>query len=158
MPFYVYPQYPSDRCVYCGETQDAMDHLIPRNYSGEADRLLVPVVPSCTECNSTLGDKYIPDVQDRRSYVQNRYRGKYRALLNIVWFGETDLLEFGPSLRTMLIRRMEQHIRLMSRLSWPHDPAFDADAWSSSWEEPISEDDLRKKMALRPLQSHLGVF
>jgi len=135
--------------VYCGEMADTKDHLIPRGYSGDADRLRVPTVPSCVECNSTLNDIYLPDVMERREVVRQRYRIKYRRLLKIVWYGEQDLLEFGPQLRSVIMSRMEQHISIMRRLSWPTNPTYDADAWGGAWEEDAFVDENKIPMALR---------
>ena len=135
--------------MYCGETATTKDHLIPRGYSGDADRLRVPTVPSCVECNSTLGDIYLPDVMERREIVHQKYKTKYKGLLKVIWYGEEDLLEFGPQLRSVIMLRMEQHITLMRRLSWPLDPTYDADAWGGAWEQEVSVDENNIPVALR---------
>ena len=137
---YIHPDYPSDDCVYCGELASTRDHLLPRNFTGNADRLRVPVVPACNECNSTLNQVHIPDVMERREYLQNKYRTKYKSFLKVIWYGEVDLLEFGPQLRYMILKRMSQHITVMARLSWPRNPTYDADAWAGAWEEEQSLD------------------
>lgn len=133
---YVYPDYPSGICVYCGELADTVDHLLPKGFTGEADRKRVPVVPSCRECNSTLNDKYIPDVVDRREYVHSKYRTKYRRDLRAVQWGESDMAEFGPGIRLAIVRSQDAHSRAMQRLSWPHRPDYDYDAWRHAWESP----------------------
>ena len=154
---YVHPDYQSGVCVYCGELGDTVDHLLPRNYTGDSDRKRVPVVPACQECNSTLGSNFIPDVQDRRDFVHRKYKAKYSKYLKIVWYAESDLDQFGPTLRAMLARGIEEHQRVMSRLSWPESPTYDADAWAGAWESPIYEDDLGLKVALRGLQGRIEV-
>ena len=133
----LHADYRSGECVYCGETADTMDHLLPRGWTGDALRKRVPVVPACRECNSTLGDRLIPEVQERRHYVHNRYRSKYRNRLRTVVLGSDDLAELGDGLRGAVIRQIAEHDRLMDRLSWPKSPTYDADALSGSWEEQI---------------------
>ena len=137
---YVHPDYPATDCVYCGELATTKDHLLPRSYTGEAERLLIPTVPACIECNSTLNDIFMPDVIERREYLKNKYRKKYKNLLKIIWYSDEDLMEFGPQLRTVLMDLMQGHITLMGRLSWPRNPTYDADAWAGAWEEPLSVD------------------
>lgn len=151
---YVHPDYPAGVCVYCGETGNTVDHLLPRGFTGEADRLRVPVVPACGECNSTLGDVYMPDVMERREYVQDKYRVKYKKYKKVVYWGESDLKEFGPQLRTVLRKQMAEHTRLISRLSWPKNPTYDADAWGGAWEELISVDENDLPSPLRCLKSN----
>lgn len=95
----------------------------------------------------------MPDVIERRQYIQEKYRIKYKFLLKIVWYGESDLLEFGPQLRYVVMNQMQQHITLMSRLSWPRNPTYDADAWAHAWEEPSSVDPDNLPGPLRGLKS-----
>lgn len=151
---YIHPDYPGTDCVYCGELADTKDHLLPRNYTGDAERIRVPVVPSCRECNSTLNDIYMPDVIERREYVQSKYKIKYKSLLKVIWYSDSDLLEFGPQLRSVIMQLMEQHITLMSRLSWPKNPTYDADAWGGAWEETLSVDENDLPSPLRCLKSN----
>lgn len=132
----VHPDYPSGICVYCGELGDTVDHLLPRTWTGYGTRRRVPIVPACRECNSTLSDKFITDVIERRSFVQSALRQKYRKYLRVVLWSVDDLLEMGPALRLVIVGQMAHHERLMARLSWPVDPTYDADAWSCAWEEP----------------------
>tara|TARA_R110000822_G_scaffold23288_4_gene72217 strand:- start:8029 stop:8526 length:498 start_codon:yes stop_codon:yes gene_type:complete len=134
---YIYPDYPDGYCVYCGEIADTKDHLLPRGFTGEADRLRVPTVPACVECNSTLNAIHMPDVMDRREFLHKKYRTKYKSLLKVVWHGEEDLLDFGPYLRAAIMQRMEDHVILMRRLSWPSSPIYDADAWAGAWEQDV---------------------
>lgn len=140
-PSYLYPDYPSGICVYCGELADTVDHLLPRQWSGDADRKRVPVVPACQECNSTLGAVFLPDVQDRRALVHAKYRQKYKKALTMLYRTEEGLDEFGPSLRHLIERMQAQHDAVMRRLAWPTDPTYDADAWAYAWtaEEPPAE-------------------
>lgn len=155
---YVHPDYPGLDCVYCGELAGTKDHLLPRNFTGESDRLRVPVVPSCQECNSILSESYMPDVLERREYVQNRLRIKYKKYLRVIQWGESDLAEFGDQLRSVILSQMEQHDRIVRRLAWPEKPTYDYDAWAGAWEEPLSVHDGDLKTLPRPLQGLFGVL
>lgn len=150
---YVHPDYPAGICVYCGETGNTVDHLLPRGFTGEADRLRVPVVPACNECNSTLCDIYMPDVMERREYVQDKYNIKYRKYKKVIHWGESDLKQFGPQLRTVLRKQMKESQRLIDRLSWPKNPTYDADAWGGAWEESVYVDEKDMKTAVWCLKS-----
>jgi hypothetical protein len=150
---YVHPDYPGGVCVYCGETADSVDHLLPRGFTGDADRLRVPVVPACRECNSLLGDVYMPDIFDRRDYVHNKLKNKYKKYQNVMHWGESDLKAFGRQMRSMIVKQMREGDRLRARLSWPNKNNYDYDAWSGAWEEPVSVDENRLPMALWCLKS-----
>lgn len=94
----------------------------------------------------------MPDVIERREYVQNKLKNRYKKYLRVIQWGATDLEEFGDQLRTVLIDQMNQHERLVRRLDWPESPTYDSDAWRAAWEEPnsVHEDDLKTR--LRSLQ------
>jgi hypothetical protein len=130
---YVYPDYESGVCVYCGETADTVDHLLPKPWTGGTARKYVPVVPACRECNSTLGAIFLPDVQERRTEVHRRYRRKYRRALSMVVLHDDALDDFGPNIRLTVVRLHEEHYRALRRLSWPVDPSYDAEAWEHAW-------------------------
>lgn len=132
-PTYVYPDYAAGVCVYCGETADTIDHLLPRNWTGESHRKCVPVVPACRECNSTLSDVFLPDVEERRDLVHSRYRKRYRRELLMVARTEEGLAEFGASLRLVIERMQDLHYWVQRRLSWPVKPNYDAEAWAAAW-------------------------
>jgi hypothetical protein len=150
---YVHPDYPGSECVYCGETATSVDHLLPRGFTGEADRLRVPVVPACQECNSTLGAVFMPDIFDRREYVHHKMKIRYKKYMNIIQWGEYDLEQFGRQLRTMLLKQMAEADRLRARLSWPHKATYDSDAWGGAWEEVVCVDENDLPSPLRGLKS-----
>lgn len=131
---FVYPDYPSGICVYCGEYADQMDHLLPRAYTGESLRRRVPVVPACGECNRTLSDAFIPDVQERRDLVHRRYMVKYRKRLKMLVRTADGLDELGPTLRGHIQRMQSEHESVMRRLQWPIEVDYDAKAWQHAWE------------------------
>ena len=57
-------------CHYCGQRATEKDHLESRTWSGHlTSSFRGQWVWSCRECNLILGDKRIPDTEDRRAFV-----------------------------------------------------------------------------------------
>jgi ribosomal protein L34E len=131
---YVYPDYESGTCVYCGEMSDTVDHLLPVTWTGKSARKRVPVVPACQECNSTLGAIYLPSVEERRMEVHRKYKRKYRKVLTMTVLTEEGLDSFGPNIRLMVNKLHKEHYRTMRRLAWPLTATYDLDAWENAWE------------------------
>lgn len=131
---YVYPDYESGTCVYCGETSDTVDHLLPITWTGKAARKYVPVVPACRECNSTLGAIYLPSVEERRIEVQRKYKRKYRRVLTMTVLTDEGIENLGPNIRLVVSNMHYEHYRTIRRLAWPIEPSYDAEAWQHAWE------------------------
>ena len=133
---YVYPDYPTEDCVYCGEPATDKDHLLPRNWSGDSDRARVPIVPSCAECNRIfLNDTYEPDVIARRKICQEKIKVKYKASLKKILYVEEDLKQFGPQLRASIRQQIARGEQTRRRLAWPESFDYDHKAWKHAWEE-----------------------
>lgn len=65
-------------CSYCGQSATTKDHLESRTWTGHRTQgFRGPWVWACQECNSILGDKRIPDQEDRKVYVANRLTEMY---------------------------------------------------------------------------------
>ncbi len=103
-------------CVYCGGISDQRDHLLPRGWTGEAIRRLVPTVPACAHCNRTINDHPSPLIAERSSHVASRIR--LREGMNLSRSEKTDeeLEEYGHRLRTMLRAKRFQRQVLRARL------------------------------------------
>ena len=79
------------KCAYCGETATSRDHVIPvcvlrpqaRRHTFHANDWLVP---SCHECNLTLGAVLLLTVPDRARYLFKVYSKRWRKLIKSpVW-------------------------------------------------------------------------
>lgn len=121
--------YPSNVCIYCGLPGYTKDHLVPRPWSGDAERKFVATVPACGECNSMIGDTVAPTIRERREIAHQRIERKYRKFLNMP---EHDLSEYGPSLRAFLEQSLRTRDYIRERLAWPSDPFYDARALETS--------------------------
>lgn len=70
-------------CVYCGTDADTKDHLIPRTWSGESVRKIVPTVPCCRDCNSRLQDIPLFTIYERALFVADKLKKKFKKQLTI---------------------------------------------------------------------------
>jgi hypothetical protein len=106
--------------VYCGDPADTVDHLLPRSWTGDGyARSVVETVPSCKQCNSILGDRCGPDIDERRAYVQERLAAKYANEIKTIDWTMDDLAELGPSLRTHICAGLIRKRWVQARLAWP---------------------------------------
>lgn len=124
--------YPRGICVYCGNHGFTNDHLIPRNWSGEAGRRHVMTVPACGTCNSVISDAPPTSITGRRRYAQRKLRKKYARVLAYMDYSDDELDEFGPALRAAIENGLEQKAHVRDMLSWPTDAAYDARALERS--------------------------
>lgn len=95
-------------CTYCGITTDiTRDHVIPVSWRGFGrDYAAGDTIPACVECNCTLSDVPIFNVQDRSAYLVGRYKTKYKKLImNPVW-SEREIsamsCDFQSQIRSMM--------------------------------------------------------
>ncbi len=103
-------------CVYCGAHSEQRDHLLPRNWTGDALRPLVPTVPSCRFCNSSISDFSEPFIASRAKLVAQRIRLRFKKVLDYPMRSELELAEFGRSLRLNLQARQLERIELHAKL------------------------------------------
>lgn len=83
-------------CVYCGETAEEEDHVIPLCATWPTYTVI-----SCRECNSLAGTFLATSFEDKRDYVKKRLIKKYgKGALED--FSAEEQREFGPSLLTMI--------------------------------------------------------
>lgn len=100
-------------CIYCNNNfATDLDHTIPHSfyslkYKGGRKKAShndpVPMVDSCRECNIMLSNKLIPDINDRKKYLLNKYKKRYKKLLSTSDWNEEDLEELDSDLRNKII-------------------------------------------------------
>jgi len=106
-----------DLCVYCGDYATSRDHLIPRYSSGEIWRGVVPVVPSCVACNSSLCDALVIPVHERAWHVARSLRARHGRLLRQRPWTDDELADLGRGLRNSVRAHEAQRRLLMARLA-----------------------------------------
>lgn len=98
-------------CVYCGGLAEQRDHLLPRSWTGDGVRRVVPTVPSCSDCNRRLSDYPEPVIAARAHLLAERIQRKHGKSLAIPDREEEYFLEFGEKMRqTQMARQFERQI------------------------------------------------
>jgi hypothetical protein len=118
-------KYPDGVCTYCGFVADTIDHLLPRAFTGDALRLLIPTVPACNECNTLIGDTFCVEIQERRSIVHDKIQRRYRTVLKTASFTSGELEGMGYALRSSIEMAMDCKKLIDMRLKWPTRDDYD---------------------------------
>lgn len=113
-------------CTYCGLSADSRDHLRPRVVAAMiAGGLPSPTpflpnrtVPACGECNSALGARIYPSIPARQRAVRAYLRRKYRRVLEMPTWTESELAELDGSLRSYVEARARLRTLTLERLAW----------------------------------------
>lgn len=121
--------FKDDPCVYCGQVADSLDHFVPRAYRRTVEEWRkqegwedVPdTVPCCRSCNSIAGANVFRTLQDKREFIQECLRRKHRRVMRPRFRTNEELAEFGFSLRSHIVMREDEAVRLLRRLSWPYE-------------------------------------
>ncbi len=125
-------QYPRNICIYCGRSAFTKDHLLPRDWTGEAQRHFVATVPACGTCNSILGRTLTWSITERRAIAHERLRKKFQKVLSQIDFTPEQVEEFGPGIRPDIIRGIENKKAVKEMLRFPEDPDYDIRALQKS--------------------------
>lgn len=115
-------------CYYCGMPATCYDHVIPvailASLSDDAESYekivgnRITEVPACTECNSLLNASFQKNVTDRRIFLKERLRKRYRKLLAMPSFTESELNEYGPVMRQYIEQSIKNRNIVLERLKW----------------------------------------
>ena len=119
------------KCYYCGQPASAVDHVIPRvllYQLGVLDdeetthhlygRHKVRTVPACRECNSILGSKYFSHLEERKAWLKDRLRQRYKGLLSMPDWSIDELTELDGSLQDYVIQSMRLKRLMRQRIAW----------------------------------------
>ena len=111
--------YQMQHCAYCGSAWDiCRDHVIPTSYLREKRRYEGDwLVPSCRECNSTLGNELIFNVPDRAYWLLQAYKRKHRKILKSIPWSEEELEDIGPTLRSAIESQEKARNSLTQRIN-----------------------------------------
>lgn len=115
--------YPHGVCVYCGRRAGTRDHLMPRNWTGDARRRFTVTVPACGMCNSLLSDTITTSITERRVLAHLRLRRRFASVLRTVDWTDAELDEFEGSLRDHIVQEMARKQEVLRMLSWPQEGA-----------------------------------
>ena len=101
-------------CFYCGEGASDVEHVIPFSLVGEC----TPKVWSCSECNSIASNSLFETIEEKRAYIQNKLRIRYKRVLNYPDWAVDELEELSYTLRQSVISGMEAKKWIERRLKW----------------------------------------
>ena len=107
----IHPNY----CVYCGDFNQCRDHVIPVSYNS-THRNYNPneTVDCCNECNRLAGSYPATSVDDKASYLLQRYKTIYSKILNLPLWENSELDQLKGSLK-MQVKANENKRRLISK-------------------------------------------
>lgn len=116
--------YHAKKCYYCGQPAESRDHFVPRAFKRRIQDFAVArnsnvIVPACLECNCTAGSKVFQTLNEKRQYIKNRYRVKYKKILNAPDWTEKELGELGHSMQTYVRGCQTAKAITKARIRWP---------------------------------------
>lgn len=113
------------RCVYCGDVADTVDHMVPLSFQRSAGKRFATragqnknLVPSCRECNNLAGNKIFDTKQDKKAYIINRLRSKYRKILDMPEWSKEEMEELSPTMQKFITSQMAKRGLLEMRIGF----------------------------------------
>lgn len=122
--------YTYNRCIYCGEDGDTIDHVFPVCFLTAKDRCgsmrtTGVTVDACRECNSRfLGARIFPTFRERLDAARETMRRKYKKVLSLPHWEDAELKQLtGPLLASVKKNARAREI-ITQRLEWQESPEF----------------------------------
>ena len=122
--------YTYNRCIYCGEEGDTIDHVFPVCFLTSKDRCgsmrtTGVTVDSCRECNSRfLGARIFPTFCERLDAARSALRAKYRKVLSLPHWEDAELKQLSGTLQTSVKKNIKAREVTVQRLEWQESPVF----------------------------------
>ena len=118
-----------DLCYYCGMPASDTEHVVPRvvlhmieglpiSEQKAFTRNRILTVRSCSECNHLLGPTVQGTLAERKRYLKERLRKRYRKILSMQDWTEEELNDLGGHLRGIVLAGIQERNRLRSRIAW----------------------------------------
>lgn len=121
----------SNRCVYCGNLANTLDHVLPVSVAARVNiksrrhmKQGLNRVPCCGECNRLANNEVFFSIREKRAYIQEKIRFKYRDILKVTIWEPEELDELGPTLRRQIKQAMRNRLQTEWRINWPY-----VDSW-----------------------------
>lgn len=118
-----------NRCVYCGEPADCLDHVFPLSLASGLDLARPSVkselkqglnlVPCCNSCNGFASNRPFTLIREKRAWIQAKIKKKYKRHLRQIEFDDDELAEFGRNLLDFVNASVDRRNRLLSRITFP---------------------------------------
>ena len=122
--------YTNNRCIYCGERADTLDHVFPLAFLTTVDRASKNMnakgvtVDCCRDCNSRLSSSMFYSFQDRLDCARERITKKNGRLIRLPHWEDAEIRKLRGGLRKLVKNRNTQREVVMQRLDWQTSPEF----------------------------------
>ena len=140
-------------CTYCGEHADCYDHTIPVAYRHNTRKFenRTYAVPSCTECNTTLGAAPFFTIKERADYILKKYLHKHKKIINHVEWSEEELEEMSNEFKRTIKSTMKMKEVIKSRILWLKGMASESNnmEWQDAQTEFTSKRDKIESVTVR---------
>ena len=101
-------------CYYCGEPSTELDHVPPLSAAHLAK--VRYLVPSCHECNALLSDRAILKLEQRASYLSEKYKKRYCKVLRAPHWSREEIDGLKGRLKEMIIEDLESQKIINERI------------------------------------------
>ena len=118
-----------NRCVYCGENAEQLDHVFPVSVASTINLNFVSarkelkqglnLVPSCEDCNRIATNKIFVSILEKRKYIQKKIREKNKNILKKVVWDEEDLEDVGYNILSTILEGQRKKEKIEFRITWP---------------------------------------
>lgn len=102
-------------CIYCGVTADSREHWPPVATSHAPGGF---ILPACRECNTLGGDFCPADFAARVDYVKGKLAARYRKVIGLPRWTESELAELSPAMAESLRSTADEQAQIKARLDW----------------------------------------
>lgn len=110
----------SHTCGYCGMPADTLDHFTPVSVGAVLTALGIKfkryLIPACRECNILAGSKLFKTIGQKRHYIKQRLRQRYKKQLNCPNWTQDELEDLGWNLRSMIEKTLTAKTTIKERL------------------------------------------
>lgn len=122
--------YTNNRCIYCGERADSLDHVFPLSFLSTMSRRqggmksIGVTVDCCRDCNSRLCASMFYSFQDRLDSARERIAKKNARLIKLPHWEDAEIRKLRGGLRKLVKKRNVQREVVMQRMDWQTSPEF----------------------------------
>ncbi len=98
-------------CTYCGELGNHRDHVVPKSIHQNS-----VTVPACAECNILLSNQLYVTIPDRKAYLKEVYKKRYKDLINMPNWTEKELEDVGDRMRQEILSALHRKTLILARI------------------------------------------
>ena len=116
------------KCYYCWDDATTIDHIVPVSYYYSWKRKSLHLtstywknnlIDCCRECNSIAGNKVFDDIEEKKLYIQDRIRNKYKKLINMPNWTDDEINELTWTLKKEIKIQVLARKWILNRVNYP---------------------------------------